>query len=134
MKRGLFALHRWLGLVSGIFLLLIGLSGAILVFKNPIERGLNPALFDIGPRGDRLSLDSAYSIVYRNYGSGFVSCSLDLPAGPGDVYEFTLTKAQESYTRSDLYIVTIHPYSGAIVREGYCNAISTSVSFIVFWA
>lgn len=126
MKRPLLALHRWSGLVAGAFLLLIGLSGSILVYRQSLERWLNPALYHIEPRGNRLSLDSAYNIIYRNYASDFVSCSMDIPASATEVYEFTLTKPQQNYHSRDQYIVDVHPYSGAILREGFCHELSTS--------
>lgn len=126
MNRRHFALHRWIGLLSGVFLLLIGLSGSILVYHHSLERWLNPILYSIVPQGTRLSTDSAYSIVYSKYAAGFASCSMDMPARAEDVYEFTLTKPQENYYSRGLYIVDIHPYSGEILREGFCHEMSTS--------
>ncbi|HEV8539423.1 MAG TPA: PepSY domain-containing protein, partial [Bacteroidota bacterium] len=126
MYRPLFTLHRWLGLFSGVFLLLIGLSGSLLVYQNSLERWLNPSLYYIESKGDRLSLDSLYSIVFRKYGANFARCSVDIPASTGEVYEFTLTKPIQNYHTRELYIVDIQPYSGAILREGYCDDPSTS--------
>ncbi|MBI4547203.1 MAG: PepSY domain-containing protein [Ignavibacteriae bacterium] len=126
MNRSLFALHRWLGLLAGVFLLLIGLSGSILIYHDSMDRWLNPALYHIEPYGSRLSLDSMYGIVYQKYSENFSSLSLDIPANAEEVYEFTLTEPQENYHTRRRYIVDIHPYSGTILREGYCDEISTS--------
>lgn len=126
MNRILFALHRWLGLCAGVFLLLIGLSGSLLVYSNSFERWLNPTLYHIEPQGSRLSLDSVYNIVFQKYSAGFASCSMDMPAGEGEVFEFTLIKPLENFHTRGQYIVDVHPYTGTILREGYCDEISTS--------
>ncbi len=126
MNRSLLALHRWLGLPAGMFLLFIGLSGSLLVYSNSLERWLNPTLYTIEPQGNRLSLDSVYNIVYRKYSADFKSCSMDVPASAREVYEFTFTKPRENYYTRNLYIVDVHPYTGEILREGFCDDISTS--------
>jgi len=127
MNQTLFALHRWLGLLSGIFLLFIGLSGSLLTFKKPLEQWLHPALYEIHQPGNRISIDSAYSIIYSKYGSRFASCSLDIPASSTNVYEFTLEQPVENFYSRGSYVVDLHPYSGVILREGYCNEMSTSL-------
>lgn len=126
MHRSLVVLHRWLGLLNGVLLLLIGVSGSVLVYSGPLDRLLNPALYSLDPTGPRLSLDSAYAIVHRTYASRFASLSLDMPATERDAYAFTLTGPQEKYHARSRYLVNVHPYSGAILREGSCDDISTS--------
>jgi uncharacterized iron-regulated membrane protein len=133
MNRILFFLHRWLGLLSGAFLLLIGVSGSFLVYSDSLDRLFNPALHSIIPSGRRLSLDSAYQIVYSKYAVKFEELSLDIPATEEDAYEFTLEGPGESYYTRNQYIVDVHPYTGTILREGYCNDISTSFVHWLMW-
>ena len=38
MKRRIYQLHSWLGLIAGLGLLVVGLTGSILVFKEEIDR------------------------------------------------------------------------------------------------
>lgn len=49
-------LHRWIGLVTALALLAVGLSGALLVFERPIDRLLNRSLVKVTPAGARLPL------------------------------------------------------------------------------
>ncbi|MBC8118998.1 MAG: PepSY domain-containing protein, partial [Burkholderiaceae bacterium] len=43
-RSGWFTVHRWLGILLGVWFALVGLSGAILVFEDPIDAWLNPRL------------------------------------------------------------------------------------------
>ncbi len=64
MKRRLFFLHSWMGLIAGLGLILIGLTGTVLVFKNELDGVLTPELVKVEPtaRG-RLSLDELLAAV-----------------------------------------------------------------------
>ena len=48
LHRGLTWLHRWTGLVLALFLILLGLTGSLLAFRNRIDRWLNPG-FHVRP-------------------------------------------------------------------------------------
>ena len=50
MRSGLVWLHRWVGLLMAAFLVLEGLTGSLLAFREPLERLANPQLFGVpGP-------------------------------------------------------------------------------------
>ncbi len=53
-----FTVHRWLGIGLGVWFALVGLSGAILVFEDPIDAWLNPRLLTTGSHGTQLSAQS----------------------------------------------------------------------------
>ena len=52
-------LHRWVGLLMAIFLIIVGLTGSVLAFKVDIERLLTPELFASKPSPDAKQLDLA---------------------------------------------------------------------------
>jgi uncharacterized iron-regulated membrane protein len=58
MRRYLWLFHSWLGLLAGIGLLLIGLSGSLLVFRDEINRSLCASVYAV-PNAElsRLSFD-----------------------------------------------------------------------------
>ncbi|WP_050025412.1 PepSY domain-containing protein [Verrucomicrobium sp. BvORR034] len=58
MRKQIWRLHSWLGLLAGLGLLVIGLTGSILVFSSEIDAVLNPALVRVKPAGSRMSFDS----------------------------------------------------------------------------
>lgn len=45
LRRALLLGHRWVGLVLGLVLVLLGVTGSILSFQREIDAALNPALF-----------------------------------------------------------------------------------------
>jgi len=53
MRHYLVIIHRWSGLVMAAFLIVVGLTGALLPFSDPLERLINPQLFARAPAGAR---------------------------------------------------------------------------------
>jgi uncharacterized iron-regulated membrane protein len=49
MKRRLFFLHSWLGLLAGLGLVVIGLTGSVLVFKDEIDAAWSPQMVVVAP-------------------------------------------------------------------------------------
>ncbi|MEI8208381.1 MAG: PepSY-associated TM helix domain-containing protein [Methylococcales bacterium] len=52
-------LHRWVGLLMAVFLILEGLTGSLLAFNQSLEKIINPALFASAPSPDAKPLDLA---------------------------------------------------------------------------
>lgn len=52
MREFLLILHRYCGLVSLAFLAIAGLTGSLLVFREPLDRALNPDLFSVSRTTD----------------------------------------------------------------------------------
>ncbi|MGC3982557.1 MAG: PepSY-associated TM helix domain-containing protein [Steroidobacteraceae bacterium] len=51
LRRALFQVHLWVGVIAGLYLLVVCLTGALLVFRIDLQRAANPELFV--SRGDR---------------------------------------------------------------------------------
>lgn len=45
MRRVLFRVHRWVGLVAGVYVLIVSITGAALVFRIDLQRASHPHLF-----------------------------------------------------------------------------------------
>jgi len=60
-------LHLWTGLAAALLLLLIGGSGALLVFETQIDQALNSKLAKVAPSGKALSLNQLISLLERQY-------------------------------------------------------------------
>src|SRR4028118_1705606 len=62
-----FKLHLYLGLVVGIFIAAIALTGSLLVFDPEIERFFNPQLLQVIPQAERRPLENVLQIVEKAY-------------------------------------------------------------------
>lgn len=49
MTKRLWQIHSWLGLIAGLGLLLIGVTGSLLVFRNDVQALVNPKLLRVEP-------------------------------------------------------------------------------------
>lgn len=65
MYRKIFALHSWLGLLSGVLLLLVALSGVLLLFMDELDPVFYKAHFYTKDRGVRLPYDSLYTRIVK---------------------------------------------------------------------
>ena len=52
-------LHRWVGLLMTVFLILVGVTGSLLAFNTDLERLVSPQLFATPPSPDARQLDLA---------------------------------------------------------------------------
>ncbi len=81
MKRSfIFYIHSFAGLFSGLFILLMSMTGAVLVYHEELDRA-QLSLFDPGGN-PAIPVDSAYHIVQKTYPHAQVS-SCELPQGKG---------------------------------------------------
>lgn len=85
MRRALFQVHLWLGVITGLYILLVCVTGAALVFRIDMQRALHPDLFTpsaAGPQADPVAiLDS----VARAYPGERVS-GIDAPTAGRPTY------------------------------------------------
>ena len=59
MRRLIYQFHSWLGLIVGLILVVIGLTGSALVFKPEIDRWVNPELTTLAnPSAPRMGHDA----------------------------------------------------------------------------
>ena len=70
MKKIVLYVHTSAGLLSGLFILLMSLSGAALVFHEELDTGRNSF---VDPGTYRISVDSAYGVIQKAYPHAQVS-------------------------------------------------------------
>ena len=118
LNRTLFTIHSWFGLITGIFLLMLGLSGSLLIFKDELDRFLYPDLLTVRPQEKTLPLDSLYKITVKQYPNLDGMAWLN-PAAPYDqAYQFRLYLNDGRLISYDLGAVAINQYTGNILRQG----------------
>jgi uncharacterized iron-regulated membrane protein len=60
-------LHQILGLASGLFLVALGASGALMVWAHDVDQKLNPVLFQVAPGHGHWSADEVMGLVSREF-------------------------------------------------------------------
>ncbi len=64
-RRWLFQIHLWLGLILGPVIGIVGLTGAVVVFRYELNRLTTPGTAYVRPQGERLSIDELAARVQR---------------------------------------------------------------------
>ena len=65
MRKFILNLHLFGALIGGLFLIILGATGGILVFQNELDRLLNPSLFSAPGQGPILPLDAIQASVAK---------------------------------------------------------------------
>ncbi|KIC92682.1 PepSY-associated TM helix domain-containing protein [Flavihumibacter solisilvae] len=107
-KKNVFKWHHWSGLIVGLFLLLMSLTGSILVFSEEMESSADSPYLAIGNTSGTYSYDSSYSKVSALY-PGWEIRLYGKPSGnEALVYELRNKEQRKK--------VFTHPQSGNILR------------------
>src|SRR5579871_6730070 len=67
MRKLLLNTHLIVGLIAAVFLLILGGTGAVLVFENEIDHSLNSKLMKLQPSGERLSYNALCKKLEEKY-------------------------------------------------------------------
>jgi len=121
-----FKLHGWLGLTAGIFFLLFGLTGSMLMFRHDLDRYFNPEVHHITPISHRVSADSIYRMISRTHPNLKKIVLHDFPADQYDSYEFMVYHNQQNVAENYLYYIVVNPYTGRIIKEGGYDTLEPS--------
>lgn len=107
MHNALVVFHRWLALITGVLLILIALSGAVLVLQGPIA---DAATVHVAPGTRLLSLDSLGARAISAAGGGVIAGIV-----PGPESDEASTVAVTRDTSETDYV--INPYTGDILQR-----------------
>ncbi|MEM1127156.1 MAG: PepSY-associated TM helix domain-containing protein [Bacteroidota bacterium] len=105
--RRLYVWHKWLGLLTGLVILYLTLTGTALVFKEEIDRALNADLLVSTPGPRSISADEALATVQATYPDLLID-DLAPPSGPTSVYVVQVA----GHAAFDQ--VMVDPYTGQI--------------------
>ncbi len=110
MRRLLFQIHLWLGVLAGLYVAIICLTGAALVFRIDMQRALHPHLFTpsaAGPLADPVAVMESVSRAYPQHRLSGV----DAPTTVRPTYLAYVTSDAEFRT------VLIDPVTTAVLGE-----------------
>jgi uncharacterized iron-regulated membrane protein len=107
--KNVYNLHKWFGLIGGLFMLMLSLTGVLLLYSEPLDRALNPALTQVTPAGQRLSVDSLLNIVKKQYPEAEIGNILLQTEAPD------LAIVTEASVDKKRILVHQNPYTGLVL-------------------
>lgn len=105
----IFSWHHWCGLIVGVFLLIMSISGAILVFSDEIEATYESPWKEVASPAGGLGYDASFETV-RSHHQGWEIRIYGQPA-PGEAIVYDLRKG------AAMKKVFAHPATGTIIHE-----------------
>jgi uncharacterized iron-regulated membrane protein len=136
-RRILYKTHLWLGIISGIVLFIVCLTGTVLVFEGDIERFFEHKLVVSHPDMSLLDLEDLLTKVEQNAGGKAILVSL--PDRRGDAVRFYIkitetenNKNTETKDEVRFEAYQIDPYTGEILDDIYEKYENASTSHYFF--
>ena len=112
MRKIFVTVHLWAGLTAAIFLLLLGVSGALVAFEGEIDRALNAKLSYVRPQGQPLSLDAITArLLAANPGAKLFLIGLPQQA------DYSLLVGLRGASHKDRALF-VNPYTGEVLGSG----------------
>ncbi len=105
-------LHRYAGLAASFFVVVLGVTGALLAFEDEIDRALNPHLSFVIPQGTHLPWTDLAERAAAHY-PGYNAVGMLLPARADLSLDVQLHNA---WTRKNI-AVAVNPYTGEILGD-----------------
>jgi uncharacterized iron-regulated membrane protein len=110
VRKALVTVHLIVGCIAAPFLIVLGLSGALLVFEDPINQALHEGLADVRPSGPMVPLAAIESSVAAAH-PGWQILAVEFPPDPDLSYGVTAASTDGSQSLELL----IDPYTGRIL-------------------
>ncbi|MGE7690235.1 PepSY-associated TM helix domain-containing protein [Lysinibacillus sp. NPDC097214] len=94
-RRIISKIHLWLSMLAGVFIVLIGLTGSLLVFEPELNSMLHPNLYKV-TEGKKVTYQEALQVVSESYPKGQID-RVYTPSEPNarGVYLFRLKEGEE---------------------------------------
>jgi len=103
--------HLWVGLISGIFVFVICLSGTIYVYNTEIREMSAPHLHQVNPTGQKIEIDQLSRIVEQESQANITS--INVPSDASKSYQINVRKEGDKSRFGEGYF--IDPYTGQIL-------------------
>jgi len=94
-RKVMFQVHLWLGIILGVFIAIVCVSGAIVVFRVEMNRSTTPGTAYVVPGANRISLDKMVDSVLKNRPTDTLH-NVSMEAGPDVAWNFR-TSSKEGH-------------------------------------
>lgn len=112
LNRKIFTLHSWTGLVAGIFILIFFLTGAVIVFREELNRVIDRSLFVVQPEAARMGYQALYDTIAKQAGAQVYLYSFRyIPEQADETLEMRIYDAR----RKTYGLLYANPYTGKVL-------------------
>lgn len=109
LRNWILAIHGSLGIVMGLLLAVISLSGAGIVFHEELDHALNRSLFHVTPQAEQVSLDAILAPV-QSVRPDLPVWFIEAPTEPDESYVINQKMAGEHRLQT-----FVNPYTGEVL-------------------
>lgn len=117
MRRPMMIVHRWVGLVVGLLIAVLGVSGSALVFRGDFERFESRELREVVPAGQRLALDEVVAAALAARPDKRITRVM-FTDDPAEAVEVVVqTPGARNLKEAELVSVFVDPYRGTVLGQ-----------------
>ena len=113
-RRGWRLVHRWLGIGVGVWFALVGATGSLLVFEDPVDAWLNPQLLTTTSRGQTVPPERIEELATFEHDLGRVE-KIRMPLADGEVYRLTVRVSPTRRVGSERIEAMFDPATGKLL-------------------
>jgi uncharacterized iron-regulated membrane protein len=117
MKKIIGWLHLWLGISSGLVVLIVALSGSLLVFEDELEHLFQPYFYyvQVPAQATGISTDILAGKVQERY-PDFKSNYIIVEPEANRTVLFSVRKGKGGKGNGKIVLIAVNPYSGQIIK------------------
>jgi uncharacterized iron-regulated membrane protein len=142
LKKSIGKLHLWLGLASGIIVLILSITGCIYVFIDQIKSLVykDRLYVEVPASPEKLPLSRLKANAEKELGSQFQITWINVPGESNRTFQFTSYKAGNEKaitcfgTIDYHYTVYVNPYSGKVVYKENSKYEFFRIVFWIHWS
>ena len=115
LRRAIFQVHLWLGILLAIYSVVIGLTGSALVFKEEIEQATQPRLYHVSQGPQQITLDAAVRRI-QSARPGWVVFAMEDFAQP-ERATTVLMRSTTAKSTPNYRMVSFDPHTGQVLFD-----------------
>lgn len=117
LRNALVLWHRWFGIVAGLWLFLLAVTGSVIVFYAEIDHALNPDFWDLPAGREPLPVGRVTAAATAGHPGTYAS-SVDLPNDPTDpVVVFLASRPDAEVPVEPGFHVLVDPATAQVLGE-----------------
>jgi uncharacterized iron-regulated membrane protein len=115
LRRALFQIHLWTGLLLAAYAIIIGLTGSALIFKSELLERLQPSLYNLHPIPRQTTLDATVHAIEASH-PGWQAFALQNFDHPTQATDLLLRRVSGPPT-PNYRVVSFNPYTGQLLLD-----------------